>query len=221
MRRFALHQMRMGVHVHVFLEFAFLAELVGDLLDHVTVLGVQGDDRARVRRHLHRAEDRQVVDHHRAGVGHQEFEAGHPLSGQRTQLFQVLRRREVRRHQVESVVDHSLGFGLATPTLNRLKRRHPLPLLSCEIDDRGRAAKGGRHRARLPTVGGHGVEGRLAQMRVHVDPAWNHVLALRGHSRVRVDLKLRADLHDHAVVQIDIGDKLFARRRDDPARNQD
>ena len=53
-------------------------------VDGVAILGMHHDEQAVLRRLLHRAEERGVVDHQGAFVGHEELEAGDaPLRGLR------------------------------------------------------------------------------------------------------------------------------------------
>ena len=67
-----------------------------DHVDRVAVLGVHHDERAGLGGGLHRLEERLVVDHDGALVGHEELVGGDALVGQLGEVFERAARRAGR-----------------------------------------------------------------------------------------------------------------------------
>jgi hypothetical protein len=145
-------------------------------VDRVAVLGVHHHERARVRGGLHDAEERLVVDHDRALVGHEELVARDALVGHARQLLKRPSLLEVGDRQVEADVDDRLrGLDLPVPGLERLGERLALGL-DAEVDVTGRRRTrrdraGGSRRTRSCPEGHVQVRVRSMQPKHHFRPA--------------------------------------------------
>ena len=142
-----------------------------------------------------RPEDARVVQHEDAGVGHEQLERRDALADERVHLlFHLI--GQLGDDHVEPVVDGRLPLGLLHPRLPGVVKRLPL-VLNREVDDRGGAAVRRGDRAGLEVVGRRRAAERHVEVRVHVDPAREDVLAggiddaIRGHRQRRPD---RGDL---------------------------
>ena len=171
-------------------------------VDRPAVLGVHHDQRARVGRALHRLEDRGVVQHEHARVGHEELERGDPFAHEDVHLVQDLVVHLPDDH-VEAVVDERL-LRLLVPGVEagpqRLAGR-----LQCEVDDRRRAAEGRCPRAGAEVVGaGTPAEGQV-HVGVDVDRAGHHVAPRRVDRPVRLDRQTGPDRRHLLVVHEDVG----------------
>jgi hypothetical protein len=189
--------------------------LLDEHVDRVAVLGVNHHERAGLRRHLHRPEERLIVDHQRALVGHEELVGGDPLVGQRRELLERAALLEIGDGHVVAHVDHLLAARLAAPLLERLAERRS-SRLDHEVDVGGRAAEGGRGLSRLDVVDRNRAAERHVEMRVGVDAAWEHVLTTRVDHPVRLLVQRLADQADRLVVDVEICD-VVVRGGDDPA----
>ncbi len=189
--------------------------LLDEDVDDVAVLGVHHHERAGLRRDLHRAEERLVVDHERALVGHEELVRGDALVRQRRELLERAALREIGDRHVVAHVDHLLAVRLRAPVLERLRERLSLAL-DDEVDVAGRAAERGRRLAGLDVVDRRRPAERHVEVRVRVDAAGKHVLPGCVDHLVRLDVEALADQRDSFVVDEDVRD-VVVRRGDDPA----
>ena len=177
-RRLALGLRRTRQRVVERLRVAGLERLPHEHVDQVAVLGVHHHERAGLRGDLHRPEERLVVDHQRALVGHEELVGGDPLVGQRGQLLERAALVQVGDGHVVAHVDHLLADGLRAPVGDRVGEGRAVRL-DDEVDVRGRPAEGRRGLARLDVVDrDRPAEGHV-EVRVRVDEARQHVLAAR------------------------------------------
>ncbi len=188
-------------------------------VDDPAVLGVHADRAAVLPRAEESAEDRRVVEHEDAGVGHEELEGGHALRDERVHLplDGVV---QVGDDHVEAVVDRRLAVRLRPPRVERVTERLPA-VLDREVDDGGRAAVRRGDRARLEVVGGRRAPERHVEVGVDVDPAGEDVLALSFDDTVRGlipeggQIPPRCDnRHDLVVLDQDVT-AVEVRRRDD------
>ena len=148
---------------------------------------IRASELARAR---HRPEQRRVVDHVDAGVGHEQLERGDP------------RRDEVRHvredtvvdllhHHVEAVVDVRVSGRLRVPA--REPVREPLAVVvPGVVDDGRRPTPRRRRRARREVVRGDAERCLEVEVRVGVDRARDHVAAggvdrLVGRAQVGAD----------------------------------
>jgi hypothetical protein len=81
-----------------------------------------------LRRDLHRAEERLVVDHERALVGHEELVRRDALIRQRRQLLERAAVLQVGDRHVVAHVDHLLAFRLRLPLVDRVGEGRALRL---------------------------------------------------------------------------------------------
>ncbi len=121
-RRLALRLGRARERVVERLGVPGLERLADEDVDHVAVLGVHHHERAGLGRDLHRPEERLVVDHERALVGHEELVGGDALVGQRRELLERAALLQVGDRHVVAHVDHLLAVGLRLPLVERLRR---------------------------------------------------------------------------------------------------
>jgi hypothetical protein len=133
-------------------------------------------ERAGVGGDLHRLEERLVVDHQRALVGHEQLVGGDPLVGQRRELLERAALLQVGDRHVVAHVDHLLAVRLAPPFLERVRKRRALRL-DDEVDVRSRAAERGRGLAGFDVVDRDRPPEGHVEMRVRVDASREHVLA--------------------------------------------
>ena len=152
----------------------------------------------------HGAENRGVVQHEHAGIGHEQFERRDAFADQSAHFLE-LRVAKFRDDAVKGVVGHGLAVGFFHPGVERVAQGLAL-VLNREIDQRGRAAEGRGARAGLEIVGAGGAAERHIQMRVHVDPAGNDDAALGVENfRGVVDGEILADRDDLAAGDADVG----------------
>jgi hypothetical protein len=101
---------------------------------------VDADQAAVLRCLVHGAEDRCVVYHQHAGIGHKQLETGNAPSDQPAHFLER-RVAEIGDDAMKRIVDRSLAVGLLHPGLKSLPQALAL-LLDAEIDQRGAAAEG-------------------------------------------------------------------------------
>ena len=196
---------------------ALVEELAHQHVDRAAVLRVHHDQRARLPRLAHRAEDRRVVEHEHAGVGHEELERRDALPDQLVHLLQDLVVHLADDH-VEAVVGDGV-LRLREPAIETLSQ--PLAVvLQREVDDRRGAAERGRAGPRLEVVRAEAAAERQLHVRVHVDAAGHHVAPGRVDHAVRVDGHARADRRDLLVLDHDVGLGGLGRRDDGPPLDQ-
>jgi hypothetical protein len=175
MRGFAFRARRPRQRVILRRGVALGERFLDEHVDHAAVLGVHADGAAVLPRAAHGAEDARIVEHEHAGVGHEQLERGHPLLDHCVHLDLDLLRQLGDDH-VEAVVDGRLALGLLHPRFPRVMERLSF-VLNREVDDGGGAAESGGDGAGFEIVGGGGAAERHVHVRVHVDAAWEHVLA--------------------------------------------
>ena len=151
----------------------------------------------------HRLEQRPVVDHEHAGIGHEQLEAAHSLAiDQRLHVGEALR---VDVEQDHVCPDIDAGVGPAAVPVLEPDERALAAVLVAEIDHRRGAAK----RRGLGSCGKCVDGARCAElpieMRVHIDPARQHQQS-RGvmDGNIRTDRQVQADGTDAAVIHQDV-----------------
>jgi hypothetical protein len=196
--------------------------LLHQLVDHAAVLGVHADEAAVLPRPLQRAEDRLVVHHEDARIGHEQLEAGDPLVAHHPIHLAEPGVLELGQDHVEAVVDHCPAIGPLPPVVQRMPHRLAA-VLDGEIDDAGGAAEGSGHGARLEVVGRGGATERHVQVGVNVDAARHDVLP-RGVDRAvglePVRRQVLANGPDDSILAVHIGDVVVRRRNHPSVRNQ-
>ena len=183
-RRLALGLGRPGERVVLRLGLALRERLLHEHVDRVAVLGVHHHERARLGRDLHRLEERLVVDHQRALVGHEELVGGDPLVGQRRELLERAAVLQVGDGDVVAHVDQLLALGLRLPVGERVAEARA-GSLDAEVDVRGRAAAGRSALARLDVVDRRRAAERHVEMRVRIDARPAARTCRRRRSRCR------------------------------------
>jgi hypothetical protein len=167
------------------------------------VLGVHADEAAVVPRLRQGLEDRGVVHHEDARVGHEELEGRDALLAHH--LVHVHRDlvAELAHDHVEAVVDHRLALGALHPALEG--GVEPLTeVLDGEVDQGGGPAVGGGDGAALEVVGGGGAAEGHVEVGVHVDAPRHDQLAGGVDHRVGGHAEALADVGDHALVDVDV-----------------
>ena len=146
------------------------------------MLSVDHDERACIGRDLHDAEQRLVVDHDRALVGHEELVARDPLIGQRRELLERAALVEVGDRHVVAHVDDLFAVRLPPPLVESLGEGGAL-----RLDDEVHVARGPAEGcgglAGLHVVDGDRAPEGHVEMRVRVDAAWEDVLPVRVDDR--------------------------------------
>jgi hypothetical protein len=193
--------------------------LLHEHVDRIAVLRVDHHQCVRLGRDLHRAEERLVVDHQRALVGHEELVRRDALLGQRRELLERAAVLQVGDRHVVAHVDHLLAFGLRLPLVDRLAEGRALGL-DDEVDVAGRPAERGRRLSRLDVVDRHRAAERHVEVRVRVDAARQHVLAARVDDAVRADVERLADQGDPLAFDVDVADIVVRGGDDAPALDQ-
>ena len=116
-----------------------------------------------------RPENRLVVDHEHAGIGHEQFETGDALVAHHAIHLAQSSVLELGHDHVEAVIDHGITFGSTSPVIERMPHRLA-SILDCKINDAGRAAERSGDGAGLEVVGRGRAAERHVQVRVNVDP---------------------------------------------------
>lgn len=138
-------------------------------VNRAAIFRVHADHPAVLGGLQHGLENRRVVQHEHAGIGHENCERRNAFADQRAHFFQ-LRIAQVRDDAVECVVGHGLALGFFHPGVEGVAQRLAF-VLNGEIDQRGRTAKGRRARPGLEIVRAGRAAERHVQVRVHVDAA--------------------------------------------------
>ena len=193
--------------------------LLHEDVDRVAVLGVHHHERAGLGGDLHRAEERLVVDHERALVGHEELVRGDALLRQARELLERPALAQVGHRDVEAHVDDLLPLALAVPGVERLGER-AAGRLDAEVDVARRPTERRRRLPRGDVVDRGRAAERHVEMRVRVDAARQDVLARRVDDAIRVDVERLAEHRDALAVDVDVADVVVGGRDDPPALDQ-
>ncbi len=169
-RGLALRLRRTGKGMEVRRGVAGRERLLHQHVDRVAVLGVHHHERARLGGDLHRPEERLVVDHERALVGHEELVRGDPLLGQARELLERAPLAQIGDGHVVAHVDDLLALRLASPVLERVREARARGL-DDEVDVTRRAAERCRRLPRGDVVDGDRPAERHVEVRVRVDEA--------------------------------------------------
>ena len=184
--------------------------------DRVAVLGMHHHERAGLRRDLHGAEERLVVDHQRVLVGHEELVGRDAvLLGQARELVERAALSQVGDGDVEAVVDQRLPFALLVPGGERVAEGLAVAL-DAEVDVGRRAAERGGRVARREVVDRRLAAPRHREMCVRVDASRQDVLPARVDHLVRRPVERLADQGDPLAFDEDVRD-VVVRRGDDAA----
>ena len=173
--RLAFRAGRAGERVVLRLGLPFGERLLHQHVDHSAVLGVHADRSAVLPGAKERPENRAVVEHEHAGVGHEQLERRHAFGDERVHL-PLDGVGQLGDDHVEAVVDRGLPLRLAAPRVERVPQRLSA-VLDREVDDRGRAATGRRDRAGFEVVRGRRASEGHVEVGMDVDAAGDHVFA--------------------------------------------
>ena len=193
--------------------------LLDQNVDRIAVLRMHHDERAGVGGDLHRAEERLVVDHERALVGHEELVRGDALLGQSRELLERPALAQVGHRDVEAHVDDLLPLTLAVPGVERVGERAARGL-DAEVDVAGRPAERRRRLPRGDVVDRGRPAERHVEMRVRVDAPRQDVLARRVDDAIRIDVERLTQHRDALAVDVNVADVVVGGRDDPPARDQ-
>ncbi len=169
-RRLALGLRRAGQRVVLRLGVACRERLLDEHVDRVAVLGVHHHECPGTGGHLHRPEERLVVHHQGALVGHEELVGGHALVRERRELLERPAVLQIGDRHVVAHVDHLLALGLGPPEVER-GREGLARWLDHEVDVAGGAAEGCGRLPGLDVVDRGRAAERHVQMRVRIDAA--------------------------------------------------
>ena len=198
------------------LRVALGERLLDEHVDRVAVLGVHHHERARLGRDLHRPEERLVVDHERALVGHEELVRGDALVGQRRELLERAALLQVGDGHVVAHVDHLLAVR-PSPSSRRARRRSSCPAAGCtkstwQVVPPRAAARWPDSTSSIVTVPPNGMSrcvcGSTAPGSTYLPGRVDHAVGL--------DVERLADQGDPLVLDEDVAD-VVVRRRDDAA----
>jgi hypothetical protein len=193
--------------------------LLDEHVDRVAVLRVHHHERASLGRDLHGPEERLVVDHERALVGHEELVRGDALLGQAGELLQRPTFAEVGHRHVVAHVDDLLAVCLGAPVVERLGERRTR-WLDHEVDMAGRPTERGRGLARRDVVDRHRAPEGHVEMGMRVDAARENVLPGRVDDAVGVDVERLPDHRNPFPVDEDVADVVVGGRDDPSALDQ-
>ena len=202
-RRFSLGPRRPRERVVLGCGLPLPQRLLHQRVDHAAVLRVHADEPAVVACLQQRSEDRGVVHHEDARVGHEQLERRDPLV--LDHLVHLARDlvRQLPHDHVEGVVDDGLAFRPLHPALVGGVQALA-EVLDREVDEGG-ASVGRRDRAGLEIIGRLRSAERHVEMRVDVDPAGHDELARGVDHRVRGQVQPLADQADDALVDVHVG----------------
>ena len=218
-RGLALGLGRPGQSVPVRLGVSFRQRLLDEHVDHIAVLGVHHHERARLGRDLHRPEERLVVDHQCALVGHEELVGGDALVGQGGELLERAALPEIGDRHVVSHVDHLLAVRLRAPVVDRVGEGRAVRL-DDEVDVARRAAEGSRGLPRLDVVDRYCPAERHVEMRVGIDTAGKHVLPGCIDHSLGLEIERLTDQGDPLALDVDVTDVVVRSREDAAAFDQ-
>ena len=153
---------------------------------------------------LHGAKDLTIVAVEHARVGHEQLEAGDTLV--LGEIAHCLQRFviDAANDLMKRIVDRALTSGFFVPRAKAVD--HVLAItLHSEVDNGGDAAPCRCTRARLEGVAGVGATERQLHVRVHIDAAWDDVLASGvddrlGSDSLRLHLPWRIHRNDGFAV---------------------
>ena len=181
-RGLAFHRRRAGQAVIDRRGLALGKVALDQHVDRAAVLGVHHDQAAVVRGAAQRAEDRRVVQHEHARVGHEQLERRDAAADHRVHLAQDLL-VDLADDEVQPVVDVRFRACLLQPPVQALGQALAVALHR-EVDDRGRAAPGGGRGAGGEVVGRERPTERELHVGMHIDPARHHVPVRRVDDHV-------------------------------------
>jgi hypothetical protein len=185
--------------------FSFGEGLLDDYVDGAAVFRMHADEAVVFGGLAHGFEDRGVIEHEDAGVGHEELEASDAFADELAHFFE-LRGAKVGDDAVEGVVGHRFVVGFFHPGIEGLAERVAF-VLDGEVDERGGAAKSGGDGAGLEIVGAGGAAKGHVEMGVDVDAAGDHQAAGGvDNARGIVRGKLGGDGGDFVAVDADVGE---------------
>ena len=193
--------------------------LLDQNVDRIAVLRMHHHERAGVGGDLHRAEERLVVDHERALVGHEELVRRDALLRQSRELLERPTLAQVGHRDVEAHVDDLLPLALAVPGVERVGERAARGL-DAEVDVARRPAERRRRLPRGDVVDRGRPAERHVEMRVRVDAPRQDVLARRVDDAIRIDVERLAEHRDALAVDVDVADVVVGGRDDPPALDQ-
>ncbi|MNX93454.1 hypothetical protein D3C86_1256370 [compost metagenome] len=194
-------------------ELAFGDHLAHQPVDHLGVLGVDGDQRAEIAGLAHDLEEARVVDPDGALVGHEGLEGGDPRLDHPGQLA-ADRVSVVGHGHVEGVVADGLAARLGVPDLQGV-HQGLAALGHHEVDDPGGAADGRGPGAGLEVVGRDRAHEGHVQVGVDVDPAGEDVAAAGVDDPVAGSgVEGGGDRLDDAVLHVDVGAHALGGRDD-------
>ena len=200
---FALHQRRARQHVVLRRGVPGRDGLLGQNLNDRSVLRMHADHGVVCTGNPHCLEQRPIIDHQHAGIGHEQLEACDTLAiDQRLHVGEALR-VDVEEDHVGPDIDAGVGAA-AVPVLEPDERALAAVLVA-KVDYGRRAAKG----SRLGSCGECVDRARCAElpieMRVHIDPA-RQDQEPRGivDGNIRTDRQVKADGMDAAVIHQDV-----------------
>ena len=195
--------------------FAFRQRLLNDDVDRAAIFGMHADQAVVFGGLAHGAKDRGVIQHENAGIGHEQFEAGHAFANEFAHLFE-LRGAEVGDDAVEGVVGHGLVMRLFHPGIERLAQRLAF-VLDGEIDQRGRPAESRGRCAGQEIVGAGGAAEGHVEVGMNVDAAGDDEQSGGVDDAASIlDGKSRSDGRNLVANNADVGDE-GVRRSDDRA----
>src|SRR5882724_632268 len=179
--------------------------LLNDDVDGAAIFRVHADEAAVFGGLAHSLEDRGIIEHEDARVGHEELEAGDAFADELAHFFK-LRGAELGDDAVKGVVGDGLVVGFLHPGVERLAEGLAL-VLDGEVDEGGGAAESGGDSAGLEIVGAGGAAEGHVEVRVDVDAPRNDKHAGRVKDAPRVLRgKLGGDGSDLFAVDADVGE---------------
>ena len=205
--RLGLGKRRPGQRMVLGPAFALRQRLLDQDVDDAAILGMHHHHRPRFTGLEQRPENRFVVDHDGALVGHEQLEAGHALADQMVDPGELVA-ADVAHDHVKSDVDYRwVLFELAHPDFEGFAQLLP-PLLHGEVDDCRRTAGGGGRGARRKGVDRHRPAKGHLHVGVWIDATGQEVVARRIDDSVGRDLQGPADQRDRAVFDEDVRHKI-------------
>ena len=178
--------------------------LLDEDVDRVPVLRMHHDERAGSGRHLHRPEERLVVDHHGALVGHEELVRGDALVRELRKVFQRPGVLEIGDPDMEADVDDRLRTLDLLVVVRQRFGKGRAGRLHAEVDQRRRAAERSRHGPGREVVARDGAAERHLEVRVRVDRTRHDDHSGGVDDLVGLDVERVAHEGDRLALDVDV-----------------
>ena len=198
---------------------AFSQGLLDDHVDGAAIFRMHADHGSGLGGSAHGLENAGIVQHEDAGISHEQLETADSLAHQLRHFCQ-LRIGQVGDDAVEPVIGHCFGRCLLHPGIERSAQGLAF-VLDRKVDQGGSSTEGGSAGAGFEIVRAGGASKWHIEVSVHIDAAWEDVLAGGINQAFGIFTRQAAAQGNHpAVFDGDIG-LTSVRSRDHSAAGND